>query len=96
MTAALTHEHSFSYDNDPRPGQRSMCCPCGTYLFEHAPGHPYGVQAGPNGMYARWCLRDDCDWRGTTAPGRDLGAVTVAFLLLIVAGCLTGLAVMSA
>jgi hypothetical protein len=35
---------------------------------EHAPGHPYGVQAGPGGMYARWCLLDDCEWRDTTKP----------------------------
>lgn len=35
---------------------------------EHAPGHPYGVQAGPNGMYARWCLIDGCGWRETTSP----------------------------
>lgn len=39
--------------------------------FEHAPGHRYGVQPGPNGMYARWCLRDDCDWRDTTKPGES-------------------------
>lgn len=76
------HEHSFSYDNDPRPGQRSLCCSCGTYLNEHAPDHPYGGQAGPNGMYARWCLRDDCDWRGTTKPQKDAGLSTVDALLL--------------
>lgn len=68
MTA---HEHSFSYDNDPRPGQRSMCCSCGTYLFEHAPGHPYGVQAGPAGMFARWCLVDGCGWRETTGSAKQ-------------------------
>lgn len=53
-----THEHEFSYDEHGR-----MRCACGTYLFEHAKDHPYGSQPGPGGMYARWCLRDDCDWR---------------------------------
>lgn len=59
----MTHEHEFSRD----PAGR-MRCACGTYLFQHAPDHPYGSQAGPNGLYARWCLRDDCDWRSSHPP----------------------------
>lgn len=37
--------------------------------FEHAPGHPYGVQPGPGGLSARFCLRADCDWRDTVGGG---------------------------
>lgn len=32
---------------------------------EHAPGHPYGAQAGPGGMHARFCLLPGCGWRDT-------------------------------
>lgn len=86
MTVA--HEHTFAYENDPRPGQRSMCCTCGTYLNEHAPGHPYGVSAGPRGMFARFCLVDGCDWRNS-----DAGYVsTVAFLLAVIVGAMLFLA----
>jgi hypothetical protein len=67
MTA---HEHEFVNDENGRKR-----CACGTYLFQHAPDHPYGSQPGPGGMYARWCLRTDCDWRET-------GASTVGVLLL--------------
>lgn len=55
------HEHSYAYDDAGR-----MRCDCGTYLFQHAPGHPVGVQAGPNGMSARWCHLEDCDWQETS------------------------------
>jgi hypothetical protein len=55
------HQHVFEYDEQGRKR-----CECGTYLFQHAPGHPYGSQAGPNGMYASWCLLDGCDWRETS------------------------------
>ena len=58
--ACTEHRHHFEYDSAGRKR-----CACGTYLFQHAPDHPYGAQAGPNGMSAVWCLRDDCDWRET-------------------------------
>jgi hypothetical protein len=94
MTA---HEHAFSYDNDHRPGQRSLCCACGVYLSQHAPGHPIGVQPGPNGMYARFCLVPGCDWRetkGLADAGRvEAGALAATFLFCVVLISLFALAV---
>lgn len=37
---------------------------------EHAPGHPIGAQPGPGGIHARWCKRDDCEWRDTVGGTR--------------------------
>jgi hypothetical protein len=51
--------HTFEYDEHGRKR-----CECGTYLFEHAPDHPYRASAGPKATHCR-CLREDCDWAET-------------------------------